>query len=75
MDARGKFEEHERSVRVARGVAESNSSFLSALQSSQVCHVFKQYKVQTHSADLFSHASVKKVEEVKMEVIENCVRA
>ena len=30
MDARGKFGEHERSVRV------SNSSFLSALQSSQV---------------------------------------
>ena len=36
MDARGKFEEHERSVRVARGAAESNSSFLSALQTSQV---------------------------------------
>ena len=29
--ARGKFGEHERCVRVARGVAESNSSFLSAL--------------------------------------------
>ena len=26
MDARGKFGEHERSVRVARGAAESNSS-------------------------------------------------
>ena len=36
MDARGKFGEHERSIRVARGVAESNSSFLSALQTSQV---------------------------------------
>ena len=36
MDARGKFEEHEKSVRVARGVAESNSSFLSALQTFQV---------------------------------------
>ena len=35
-DARGKFGEHERSVRVARGAAESNSSFLSALQTSQV---------------------------------------
>ena len=34
MDARGKIGEHERSVRVARGVAESNSSFLSALQTS-----------------------------------------
>ena len=30
MDAQGKFGEHKRSVRVARGVAESNSSFLSA---------------------------------------------
>ena len=36
MDARGKFGEHERSVRVARGVAENNSSFLSVLQVSQV---------------------------------------
>ena len=36
MDARGKFGEHERSVRVARGAAESNSSFLSALQTFQV---------------------------------------
>ena len=35
MDARGKFEEHERSVRVARGAAERNSRFLSALQTSQ----------------------------------------
>ena len=34
--ARGKFGEHGRSVRVARGVAEGNSSFLSALQTSQV---------------------------------------
>ena len=36
MDARGKFGEHERSARVARGAAESNYSFLSALQTSQV---------------------------------------
>jgi len=36
IDARGKFGEHERNVRVARGAAESNSSFLSALQTSQV---------------------------------------
>ena len=36
MDALGKFGEHEKSVRVARGAAESNSSFLSALQTSQV---------------------------------------
>ena len=36
MDAHGRFGEHERSVRVARGAAESNSSILSALQTSQV---------------------------------------
>ena len=36
MDARGRFGENERSVRVARGAAKSNSSFLSALQTSQV---------------------------------------
>ena len=36
MDALGKFGEHEKCVRVARGAAESNSSFLSALQTSQV---------------------------------------
>ena len=36
MDARGNFREHERCVRVARGAAESNSGFLSALQTSQV---------------------------------------
>ena len=38
-EARGKFGEHKRCVRVARGVSESNSSFLSALQTSQVLHV------------------------------------
>ena len=34
--SRRKFEDHEKCVRVARGAAESNSSFLSALQTSQV---------------------------------------
>ena len=34
-----KFEEQKRCVRVARGVAESNSGFLSALQTSQVLHI------------------------------------
>ena len=34
--ARRKFVDHEKCVRVARGAAESNSSFLSALQTSQV---------------------------------------
>ena len=38
-EALGKFGEHERYVRVARGVAESNSNFFSALQTSQVLHI------------------------------------
>ena len=38
-EARRKFGEHERCVRVARGIAKSNSSFLSALQTSQVLHI------------------------------------
>ena len=38
-EARGKFGEYERYVRVARGVAESNSNFFSALQTSQVLHI------------------------------------
>ena len=38
-EAHGKFGEHERCVRVARGVAESKSCFLSALQTSQVLHI------------------------------------
>ena len=38
-EARKKFWEHERCVRVAQGVALSNSSFLSALQTSQVLHI------------------------------------
>ena len=37
--ARGKFEEHERGIRIARGAAESNSSLLSALQTSQVLNI------------------------------------
>ena len=37
--ARGKFGEHERGVRVARGAAESTSSLLSALQTSQVLNI------------------------------------
>ena len=38
-EACGKFGEHERCVRVAQGIAESNSSSLSSLQTSQVLHV------------------------------------
>ena len=38
-EACGKFGEHERCVRDALGIAESNSSFLSALQTSCVLHI------------------------------------
>ena len=38
-EACGKFGKHEICVRIAWGVAESNSSFLSALQTSQVLHI------------------------------------
>ena len=38
-EAHGKFGEHERCVRVAQGIAKSHSSFLSALQTSQVLHI------------------------------------
>ena len=37
--ARGKFGEHEIGVRVAPGLAECNSSLLSALQTSQVLNI------------------------------------
>ena len=36
MDARGKFGEHKKYIRVAQGPGESNSNFLSAVQTSQV---------------------------------------
>ncbi|RMX55930.1 hypothetical protein pdam_00015641 [Pocillopora damicornis] len=38
-EAHRKFGEHKRCIRVAQGIAESNSSFLSALQTSQVLHI------------------------------------
>ena len=38
-EARGKFGGHKRCIRVAQGIAENNSSFLSALQTSQVLHI------------------------------------
>ena len=38
-EALGKFGEYQRCVRVARGLAESNSSFLSATQTSLVLHI------------------------------------
>ena len=44
--AREKFGEHERSVKVARGATESNSSFLSALQLPKCIHnsIYAQLK-------------------------------
>ena len=53
MDALGKFGEHEKCVRVARGAAESNSFFLSAVQTSLVYpayRVFSQPPVCLHQA-------------------------
>ena len=38
-EARRKFGEHKRCLRVAQGVAMSNSGFWSALQTSQVLHI------------------------------------
>ena len=42
MDARRKFGEHERRVRVAPDAAESNSSFVSAPQTSQVNEIYDE---------------------------------
>ena len=51
MDARGKSGEHEKCVRVARGAAESNSSFLSALQTPKCIHnsIYAQLKAWANS--------------------------
>ena len=38
-EAHRKFGEHERCIRIAQGIAERNSSFLNALQTSQVLHI------------------------------------
>ena len=53
-EARRKFGEHERCVRVARGVAESNSSFLSALQTFQVLHISMNAQL-THELIVLLH--------------------
>ena len=48
MDACGKFGEHEKCVRVARGAAESNFSFLRLLESKILTtHNKKFYKIYT----------------------------
>ena len=51
-EARGKFGEHERCIWVAWGIAESNSSFLSALQTSLVLHISMNAQL-THESILF----------------------
>ena len=63
MDARGKFEEHEKCVRVARGAAESNSSFLSALLIPKCIHnsTYAQLKAWASDKVQNSHNAQKKV--------------
>ena len=48
LSTRGKFGEHERGVRLARGVDETNSSLLNALQTSQVLNIstYAQLKLE-----------------------------
>ena len=48
LRTRGKFGEHERGVRLARGVDETNSSLLNALQTSQVLNIstYAQLKLE-----------------------------
>ena len=48
------LESTKRCVRVARGVAESNSSFLSALQTSQVLHISMNAQL-THEPIVLQH--------------------
>ena len=49
MDARGKFGEHGRCVRIARDASEGNSSFLSALE--LVNNIYEQWLVITASLE------------------------
>ncbi|RMX56601.1 hypothetical protein pdam_00002401 [Pocillopora damicornis] len=53
-EARRKFGEHERCIRVARGVAESNSNFLRALQTSQVLHISMNTQLHRQQLGVFS---------------------
>ena len=48
-EARGKFGEHEKCVRVAPGVLESNLRFLSALQTFQVLHILMNAQLMHES--------------------------
>ena len=51
MDIRLKFGEHEGSVRIAQGLADSNSNFLSALLTFRVLHkVVSEGYLQAHSS-------------------------
>ena len=49
MDARGKFGEHGRCVRIVRDAGEGNSSFLSALE--LVNNIYEQWLVITASLE------------------------
>ena len=55
--AGGKFEEHIKYVRVARGAAESKSSFLSALSTFQVPHILINARMTNETFGL--HVSVR----------------
>ena len=68
MDARGKFEEHEKCVRVARGAAESNSSFLSALLIPKCIHnsTYAQLKAWASDKVQNSHNAQKKSKQTSL---------
>ena len=53
-EAHGKFGEHERCIWVAWGIAESNSSFLSALQTSLALHISMNAQL-THESIVLLH--------------------
>ena len=58
MDARGKFGAHERCLRVAWGTAKSNSSFLSALETSQV-HPYLDISLAKSMSKFFYNVAAK----------------
>ena len=59
-EARGKFGEHERCIWVAWGIAESNSSFLSALQTSLALHISMNAQLMHESIVLLHFQSNRK---------------
>ena len=73
MEHAESFEEHERSLGVARD--DKNSSFLSALQTSQVLHLTKRFQVAVHLSSNRSQMTSKcgKNKKVAHEAIAECV--